>query len=326
MKTEHPIITDIKLASKMFPYFVERMNIELEARGKEKVTGVEVMDSFEWETAIKNIFEGVKQYNKFSHNKSEFTSARNIEKFLKYMEGSKENPTKEEIKRQEDLKEMINDFINGGDLSMWAASSEHLGNIPDAAGLLRINGRNSNLNIDYTKKAYKYNSAYELPEKLIDITVSKLESQGLSSETKGLYFNSDSELSKRISLTPQIFNLVKAQKDKIKLFCDYNSSSEPISLYSKTSVEYKQNQNRNLYYAFHNADIHNLKYDIFGNISGDLIDTTDFNAGKNEPILVQKAKELQDEGIIEPKFVIVHFVIPREIFMREIINEENNNK
>ena len=119
---------------------------------------------------------------------------------------------------------------------------------------------------------------------------------------------------------------IKEKKDKIKLFCDYNSTGEPISLYSKTSARYKENENKNLYYAFNKVDIHNLKYDMFGNISGDLVDITDFNGSKQEPILVQKARELQDAGIIEPKFVIVHFVIPREIFIREILNEKDNNK
>ena len=38
-------------------------------------------------------------------------------------------------------------------------------------------------------------------------------------------------------------------------------------------------------------------------------------------ILVQKARELQEEGKIEPKFVIVHFVIPKEIFRREILKK-----
>ena len=51
--------------------------------------------------------------------------------------------------------------------------------------------------------------------------------------------------------------------------------------------------------------MYNLKYDIFGNISGDLIDTTDYNEGKEEPIIVQKARELQDEDKIEPKFIII---------------------
>lgn len=319
MKKDNPIVADIKLAGKVFPYFVDRLNIELEARGKEKVTGVEVMDSFEWETDVRNILESAKQYKKILNNREAYNSAINVEKFLKYMEVDKNNPTTEELKRQEDLKEMINDYINGGNLSKWLASKKF--RMPDAAELLRLNGKDSNLNIDYTRKADKYNSAYELPEKLRDITISKLESQGLSTDTKGLYFNSDSELSKRIALTPQIIDKIKEKQKEIKLFCDYNSPVEAGVLYPKISVEYKPNQNRNMYYAFHNADIHNLKYDMFGNISGDLIDTTDYNKGKNEPILVQKARELQEEGKIEPKFVIVHFVIPKEIFRREILKK-----
>lgn len=324
MRKEHPIKTDLKLLGKMFPYFVERMNIELEKNGKEKVTGVEVMDSFEWNIAAKNFLEAIKQRKKFTENQDEFKTARSIEKFLSYMEGSKENPTDEERKRQEALKEMLDDFINGGDLSMYFASTDggftHLGaNIPNAAGLLRINGKYSNLNINYTKDAEKFNSINELPPKYKDIIKEKVHNQKhLKSDMKGLYFSSDSDLSKRIALSPEILGLVKDKKYKIRLFCDYESDEHVFNL--KGTIELKSNYN--LLYAFHNADIHNLKYDIFGNISGDLVDTTDFNPDKKEPILIQKAYELQQEGKIDPKFVIVHFVIPREFVYNEILNEE----
>ncbi len=114
--------------------------------------------------------------------------------------------------------------------------------------------------------------------------------------------------------------MIKDRKEKIKTFLDYNNN-ESLPLYeNKKSIEYKQKEDNNKYYAYHNADIHNLKYDAFGNISGDFVDTTDFNKGKTEPILVQKARELQDEGIIEPKFVIIHFVIPRKTVEKEILN------
>ena len=239
------------------------------------------------------------------------------------MEGNKENPSKEELKRREALKEMINDYVNGGELSIYLASTKNGGNIPDAAGLLRINGKNSSLDIRYTRKAIKYNNSDELPDKYKNIIKEKISSQpNLDKNMKGLFFNSDSELSKRIALTPQIISKIKEQKGKIKLFCDYNDNNKPIKLYSNTNVQYGKSESRNLYYAFHKADIYNLKYDMFGNISGDLIDTTDFNAGQGEPILVQKAKELQDEGKIEPKFVIVHFVVPKNIVMEKVLNEK----
>ncbi|MGM9994622.1 MAG: hypothetical protein ACI37R_07845 [Candidatus Avigastranaerophilus sp.] len=75
-----------------------------------------------------------------------------------------------------------------------------------------------------------------------------------------------------------------------------------------TSISYKGN-NRNLYYAIGKADIINLKIDNSFNITGDLIDTTDYNAGDNRPI-VKAAEKLQKSGIIEPRFLVVNFSIP----------------
>ncbi len=297
---------DIKLIATAFPYFVERVIQEMAIRLKKDVNSIskiitrkDILNSYEWENFTKDIME--------NHNtKKFFNDIKNPSKFLKNMEKDK--------KHQEDLKEMINDYINGGEISQFAAD---IFGIPDAGGLLRINGSNSNLNTNYTKDAEKYNNPEELPEKFKDTIKTKLKSQGLNENSKGLYFNSNSELSKRISLSPEIISLAKKEKDKINTFCNYDSE-KAIPLRNKTSIEYKKN---NMYYAFHYADVYNLKYDMFGNITGDLIDTTDFNAGKNEPILIQKARELQDEGIIEPKFVIIHFVIPKKIVNKEILSE-----
>lgn len=306
MKNNNKYYYDIKLIATICPYLVERMNQEVEIRFKKDVksigkliTSKDILHSYGWEKFTKDVME--------NHNKNKFfNDVKSMSKFFKNMEKDK--------KSQEDLQEMINDYINGGEISQFLANS--LG-IPDAGGLLRINGKDSDLNTTYTMNAEKYNNADELPEKFQKIIKDKLKSQGLDDNSKGLYFNSDSELSRRISISREIIALAKKEKDKIETFYNYDNE-KVIPLKNKTSIEYKKD---NLYYAFHYADVYNLKYDMFGNITGDLIDTTDFNAGKNEPIFVQKARELQDEGIIEPKFVIVHFVIPSKIVNKEILSE-----
>lgn len=306
MKNKNKYYYDIKLFATVLPYIDERIKQEVKIRFKKDVksinkliTSKDILNSYEWEKFTKDVME--------NHNKNEFfNDVKSMSKFFKNMEKDK--------KHQEDLKEMINDYINGGEMSQFLA--DKLG-IPDAGGLLRINGKDSDLNTNYTKNAEKYNNADELSEKFKDIIKTKLKSQGLSENSKGLYFNSNSELSKRVALSPEIIALAKKEKDKIETFCNYDNE-KVIPLNNKTGIEYKIN---NLYYAFHYADVYNLKYDMFGNITGDLIDTTDFNAGKNEPIFVQTARELQDEGIIEPKFVIVHFVIPGKIVNKEILSD-----
>lgn len=307
----HP---EIKLYATVFPYFTERMNQELEVNGKQKVKNIEVMESYEWELFTKNLSEAMKQWKSFVNNKDEFFSAAKANKFLNNLQGDK--------KRLEDLKETIDDYVNGIFLSELLVSK--VGKIPDAAGLLRINGKDSDMNTLYTLWSKKYKNPNELPEKFKNTIKSKLKSQGLSENSKGLYFNSISGLSKRVAQSQEMINLIKKEKNKIQPFFNYDRK-KVIPFNNRTSIEYKPN-NPNMYYAFHYADVHNLKYDIFGNITGDLIDTTDFNKGKNEPPLIQVARELQDEGKIEPKFVIVHFVIPQQVVRSRILNEKNNNK
>ena len=81
MKIEHPIITDIKLAGKIFPYFVERMNVELEARGKEKVTAMEILNSLEYENFTQNLFKGLSIFKNYYGDS--FNAAKDVNKFLK---------------------------------------------------------------------------------------------------------------------------------------------------------------------------------------------------------------------------------------------------
>lgn len=293
----HP---EIKLYATAFPYFVERMNQELEAKGKQKVENIEVMESYEWELFTKNVSEALKQWKTFIGNPKELNAAASPYKFLNNLQG--------EEKRLEDLKEMIDDYVNG---SIFSEGITVLAGIRDAGGLLRINGKDSDMNTLYTLWSKKYKNPNELPEKFKNTIKSKLKSQGLSENSKGLYFNSISGLSKRVAQSQEMINLIKKEKNKIQPFFNYDRK-KVIPFNNRTSIEYKPN-NPNMYYAFHYADVHNLKYDIFGNITGDLIDTTDFNKGKNEPPLIQVARELQDESKIEPKFVIVHFVIPKSV-------------
>ncbi len=115
---------------------------------------------------------------------------------------------------------MIDDYINGSFLSESIASN--FGNIPDAAGLLRVNGKDSNMNTFYTFWSKKYKNPNELPEKFKDTIKIKLKSQGLSENSKGFYFNSISKLSQRISSSQEMINLIKKEKNKIQPFFNMN--------------------------------------------------------------------------------------------------------
>ena len=306
MKKENPIMSDIKVLATIFPFFVEVLNEELEEKGKEKFTNIQVMQSFEWETTRKNFLELLKQREKWEFNKP-------MSKYIKPTIDKMQKPENKEA-----IKEMIFNFVNGGPILLPLSKCFE---ITDAANLLKLNKKDANLNVAYTKRAKKYNSYKELSEPFRSIVKTKLNDQNIPKNAKGLFFKPNSQLSRKIARTPELLQLLNKRTDD-QVFCSYNNTKIP-----SVSYEYDEQDPQktiNMYLSFHNADIYNLRSDIFGNISGYLIDTTDYNPGKNEPLIVQEAKELQDMGILEPKFIIVHFIIPAPIAMKEIFNENDN--
>lgn len=204
-----------------------------------------------------------------------------------------------------ELKQMVEDFLSGSEITAKIASII-MGN--DASGLLKFSAKNADMDASYLKEATVYNTADELPEIYKNFLKDKINSQNLSEDTSGILFDSNSQVSKRLinnndfrkviinQITPEIFYLFKSYKNDIEI--QY-----------KNGVEFTYG---NFKYAIRKADIINLKIDIFGNVSGDLVDTTDYNDPTNDLKIVKVGHELQKENKIVPKFVIIHFSIPIE--------------
>lgn len=204
-----------------------------------------------------------------------------------------------------ELKQMVEDFLSGSEITAKIASII-IGD--DASGLLKFSAKNADMNALYLKEATVYNTADELPEIYKNFLKDKINSQHLSEDTSGILFDSNSQVSKRLinnndfrevvlnQITPEIFYLFKSYKNDIEI--QY-----------KNGIEFTYG---NFKYAIRKADIINLKIDIFGNVSGDLVDTTDYNDPINDLKIVKVGYELQKENKIVPKFVIIHFSIPIE--------------
>lgn len=204
-----------------------------------------------------------------------------------------------------ELKQMVEDFLFGSEITAAIASSV-MGK--DASGLLKLSAKNADMKAFYLKDATVYNTADELPNIYKNFIKDKINSQNLSENTSGILFDSNSQIAKRLinnndfrqvimnQITPEIFYLFKFYKNDI--YIQY-----------KDGVEFTYG---NFKYAIRRADIINLKIDIFGNVSGDLVDTTDYNNPIDDLKIVKVGYELQKENKIVPKFVIIHFSIPIE--------------
>ena len=188
------------------------------------------------------------------------------------------------------IKDMLLNYVNGS-----VIGEKLLGFIlPDTAGLLKLNQADANLNTSYTKEAQIYDSIYRLPEEYREFVINKTKGKNL----KSIVFNSNSGLSQRISDSEVMLDLV-TNEEKIEKILKNNGN---------TSIIF--NTNKNLYYAINKADICNLKRDEAGNISGDLIDISDYDNSKQK--LIQAAKQLQDSGEFVPRVIIAHFVISKK--------------
>ena len=208
-----------------------------------------------------------------------------------------------------ELEEMIRDYLGGTELS-YLIARKNVGE--DAATLLKISGKDANLNIPYTKDSTIYESSNYLPNKYKIVVQEKLISQNMPLQSKGILFHSNSEISIRLIDSVYLKKYIKEHIKDISFYCSYIGSNERLF---DGSIVFEKG---NFYYAIRKADIRNLQFDLYGNLTGDLIDTIDFDEDngdrslKNDNSLniVVAARNLQLKGEIEPKFIIVHFVIP----------------
>lgn len=273
---KYPLSIDANLLIKVFPkfcdYIYKKYGRNVEAKNIVKLK--------EWAIVINNIFdEKIRLYKNITPLRYA------IKLFLDFTENT----------QTEELKDMLEMFLDSSNLT---SEITKLAGLKDA-DLLKLTAENANLNTKYTKNADIYNSPNELPEKLQPIIKNKLTEQKLSLNSKGIIFNFDSEIAQRVTQNSDFKKFIKNNIDKIPSCYenkDFNSSMQ------FTDKDF------NMYLIFRNVDVIDLKRDIFGNITGYILDTTDYN--ENDSMnLVKAARRLQEQGKIEPLFVLVKFYV-----------------
>ena len=122
--------------------------------------------------------------------------------------------------------------------------------------------------------------------------------KNIAKEIKGIFFDSNSEPSKRLAKSSDIKKLIQENKEFIK---DYGITAV-------TSIGFK---NKDFHYAIGNADILDMYMDKNGEISFYVIDTYDFNKKDKHPA-VRAARKHQESGKLKPYFMIYSVKIDKE--------------
>ena len=290
MKEEHPFKTDCKLFAKGAVAFINEFNKRIETQGIKHISFDDFVHSRGWNNFITTAIKSTIYLNNYLH-------------YVQTATGMVFNPTKviENIDNDQ-LTDMINDYLDGGIMSQTVLKNV-IGH--NTANLLRLSGKDNDPNIAYTIFADKYNSPDDLPDNLKKYTPmikEILKKQNLNENSKGFYFGKNSSLAKDIAKSVELKTFLLNHLNELINFDKINET-----------MDFSKND---LYYSIGKAYVMNIQLNYFNNhIIGDLIDTTDYNNDDPRNV-VRAARRLQEEGKIEPKFIIVHFSVP----LKDIIN------
>ena len=170
---------------------------------------------------------------------------------------------------------------------------------PDAAALWVLSSSKFTRGLEYIEKNG------EIVDKISDlknedlqkVVRGKLNSQLGKNESRGVYFYSNSSLSKSISSSYEFKKIINKHKDTL---------INQKKVVTKESVFLELNLNNWL--AIHGCDILNIRVDN-GVLRATVVDTWDFNKNDKK---VEIPRELQDAGVIENYFTIVEIAEPIE--------------
>ncbi len=297
--------SDIRLIYWALTRIEEEVNKKLVNENKEEIKLRESLLKLSFIDFIKEL---LKVWNNRSVVKSVMTPETILSPYLD------ENDTSIDEEKMLELEQAIQDYINGSYLTQYLA--ETAGKMPDAASVIKISGKKPIQRTKHLQFADIYNSSDELPDKYKSVIKAKLNSQHIDNDTGGVYFYPDSDFAQRVAKSPDLREKIKTLLNFIPQFYDKKNLKNNLS---DNSFAFPHG---NLYYALNNVDVKNLMFTPNGDISGDIIDTTDFNTGEVKKLL-QAGRELQELEKIQPKFLIIHFVIPKED-VNEIRQEINN--
>ena len=129
----------------------------------------------------------------------------------------------------------------------------------------------------------------------------KLEEQLQANESRGIFFDDDSSLSKEIIKDENFKNKIKEIVNENKNKLIFKRIADDTSFGGFSSKDLRN--------ALGNVDIIDIYIDNKYNLCALIIDTYDFNKNENNP-LVQKGREYQESSEIENYYVIIPIKIP----------------
>ncbi len=145
---------------------------------------------------------------------------------------------------------------------------------------------------------------YNTIDNIKDVTIKefvkhKIEKQMQVRDSKGIVFNTDSEIANNIVDSIALRNYIKK----------YRNSFKPGAKLSITALDFNL-LNLDLYNSIHKADLIDIKIGNDMTFYAQVVDTYDFNKGSLNP-LVKIARHYQDEDKIENYYIIVNIEIPK---------------
>ncbi len=176
----------------------------------------------------------------------------------------------------------------------------------DAAELWNIAEKKVPPNHEYIRKNGKYYASIsELKDPQLEKKVTqKIQKQMQKNDSKGIVFNSNSSLAKKIQNSAKFKNFIRENKSTLianKKLKDNSFGFHPI-------------QTPNLFSALHNVDLIDIHLDDKGDLHLKVLDTYDFN--KNDPNkLVKAARHYQDKELIETYYTITELHIPQKVWI-----------
>ena len=176
-------------------------------------------------------------------------------------------------------------------------------NCHDANNLWKLSVQGLDSHSDYIKKNGKViSSVSDLPPKLKSFVTKKIKTQIYKSDCKGVYFHTNSSLSKEISHSAE---LKQYARKNIQALAAGNNISEG-------SVNFTSD---NLHLALGHADIIDMHLDENNNLRAYVIDTYDFN--EDDPDWrVNWAYNIQEHGLITNYYTITEISVPADIWTR----------
>lgn len=216
--------------------------------------------------------------------------------------------TKLEEENINDLEIILQYYLNS---SIYIEMLLKIAGYGETAGNLKISGKDSDLRTIYTSNYSKnktvniYQNIESVPAEYQDTIKEKFKD---IKDIKGVIFEPDSRLSKLLVSTSEFKTKIR---DKIR----------EIIKEGNTSLEYESG---NMKYAFRKIGIEEIKFDFNNHLVGYFIDVSDYNP-KEENNLVNAGYQLQEKGIIVPRFEIIKFDLSPED-LQKIFSEKDETQ